>query len=474
MKKLISLFFVASLFLLSGCASSEQAAKITDLEQKLAEMQQKLDQQALETYSSEKYSFKYPNGYSIASPTQSFPVLTVKKSDNKKIEIFQIKDFPGNDRPTGLEGEGATQEEMDGYVAKEMLTVGGDNQYDVWLYYSENDSQTQKELKAIFDSIVVKPVEATQPKEEPQPNESIPTTKKTDKSTSFIKITSPKNEAILHEEPVTVSGSISKDCDKIVARAEYVGAAPGSADATTVLDEYTLKAYKRGDSTFKYGAKIGWNNLKLGENIFTFTATCDGGTPTASVTVYFDAGVAAEMGKPVIYLYPTQEQKTFVLPKPENGVTVSEPALGNGWNVTAFPNGKIVDEAGKVWPYLFWEGFSNLETPKEGFLLHQDGLGAFFDEKLSLIGLNAQEITDFKDFWMKKLNEDKFYFISFVSQAELDKHAPLQVEPKPDTAIRVFFDYSTSDKPFAFTEQTLERGPARNGFTLVEWGGELH
>ncbi len=108
----------------------------------------------LKTYSSEKYSFNYPNGYSVTLPTQSFTVLTIEKARNKRVEIFQMKDF--GDRPWGFEGT-ETQEEVDGYVPKETLTVGsGDKQYDVWLYYSENDSQAKKEVKAIFDSIVVK------------------------------------------------------------------------------------------------------------------------------------------------------------------------------------------------------------------------------------------------------------------------------------------------------------------------------
>lgn len=111
-------------------------------------------QSDLETYSSEKYSFNYPNGYTITLPTQSFPALTIEKARNKRMEIFQMKDF--GDRPWGFSG-GETEEEIDGYVPKETLTVGsGDKQYDVWLFYSENDSQTKKELNAIFDSIVIK------------------------------------------------------------------------------------------------------------------------------------------------------------------------------------------------------------------------------------------------------------------------------------------------------------------------------
>ncbi len=65
-----------------------------------------------------------------------------------------MEDF--GDRPWGFSGT-ETQEEIDGYVPKERLIVGSDGkQYDVWLYYGENDSQTKDELKAIFDSIVVK------------------------------------------------------------------------------------------------------------------------------------------------------------------------------------------------------------------------------------------------------------------------------------------------------------------------------
>lgn len=125
----------------------------------------------LEIYASEKYSFQYPQGYFVQEPStepgQLFPVLTVRKAANKKeadekrnvasknrLEIFQMKDF--GDRPWGFEGT-ETQEDIDGYVPKEQLTVGtGDKKYDVWLYYSENDSMTKKELKTIFDSIVIK------------------------------------------------------------------------------------------------------------------------------------------------------------------------------------------------------------------------------------------------------------------------------------------------------------------------------
>lgn len=107
----------------------------------------------LETYSSEKYSFNYPNSYSVTLPTQAFQVLSVEKARNKRVEIFQMKEFGGR----GWIENVNTPEEADRDIPKETLTVGsGDKQYDVWLFYSENDNLTKKELKAIFDSIVVK------------------------------------------------------------------------------------------------------------------------------------------------------------------------------------------------------------------------------------------------------------------------------------------------------------------------------
>ena len=299
---------------------------------------------------------------------------------------------------------------------------------------------------------------------------STPTTTKSNtsstKSSSFIQILSPKNDAIFYEEPLFVTGKTSTDCDKIVAVAKNT--------EYKINNSYTLQQYKLGDSTFKYGIKHDWDNLDVGKNTYTLTAHCNGGKQEATVNIFYEASGGVEMGKPVVYLYPEKEQKVFVLPKPEGGVTISEPALGDGWNVTAYPDGTIVDQSKKVWPYLFWEGYSNLTTPKEGFLVHQNDLNKFFDKKLSHLGLITKEIKDFKEYWLEQLNEKKYYFISFISQAELDEHAPILVEPKPDTVIRVFFDYKAADAPFAFVEQKLEKGPQRNGFTMTEWGGRLY
>jgi Ulp1 family protease len=112
------------------------------------------NQTNLETYSSEKYTFTYPSDYTITLPDVSFPVLTIEKASNKRMEIFQMKDF--GDRPFGFTGE-ETQEEIDGYLPKERLTVGtGENQYNVWLFFSKGDRQTKEDLNLILESIEIK------------------------------------------------------------------------------------------------------------------------------------------------------------------------------------------------------------------------------------------------------------------------------------------------------------------------------
>lgn len=283
---------------------------------------------------------------------------------------------------------------------------------------------------------------------------------------SFIAISSHQNGQVLYEQPFQISGATSPDCTSIEVRAvnEQYG----------MNDLYTLATYKKGDTTFKYGIAHEWHNLDVGKNTFTFTANCDGGMRSTRVELYFEAGGGVEMGKPVIYLYPEQTQQVRVLPQPEGGVTVSEPALGDGWTVTAHPDGTLVNSDGTTWSYLFWEGFANLLAPREGFVVAKADLNAFFDEKLSYLGLNTKEIADFKEFWLAQMSAEGYYTIHFVDQAQLDAKAPLAVTPAPDTSIRVFFDYEFSTTPATVTEQQLQPGQARNGFTLIEWGGRLY
>ncbi len=187
----------------------------------------------------------------------------------------------------------------------------------------------------------------------------------------------------------------------------------------------------------------------------------------------------AECGKPVIYLYPEEDTDVHVQVFPGNGFTITDPDYGeNGWFVKASPAGVLTNYAdNKNYPYLFWEGYGDelyLRSQK-GFVVNQNNLDSFFNDKLSQLGLNDQEIFDFKEFWVPRMKEENknYYFITFLSQGFINKLAPLKVDPKPDSVIRVLMDYEGLDEYKEVKEQKIIT-PERKGFTVVEWGGMLH
>ncbi|MFA6466499.1 MAG: hypothetical protein WCV71_01410 [Patescibacteria group bacterium] len=184
---------------------------------------------------------------------------------------------------------------------------------------------------------------------------------------------------------------------------------------------------------------------------------------------------AAEFGKPVIYLYPEKTTDVSVKVSPNKGLTITEPAYNNGWLVKAYPDGNLYNyNDQKNYPYLFWEGRGiNYQIPKDGFVVAKNDIRKFLVEKLSEQGLIAKEYNEFIDFWAPKMTEQAYYFITFMPQADFDKLAPLEISPRPDTIIRVFMDYRPLNEIIK-VKTPVFKTPARNGFTVVEWGGALH
>jgi len=180
-------------------------------------------------------------------------------------------------------------------------------------------------------------------------------------------------------------------------------------------------------------------------------------------------------GKPVIYLYPTHTEQVAV---DISDVTVDQsiPNYGTGWSVIAHPNGQLTNLSdGQSYPYLYWEGQSGKPTvdTTKGFVVASSDLTAFFQTSLSKLGLSASEEKDFIDYWVPRLQASgkPYVYIYYMPQADYDKLIPLNVSPKPDTTIRVYFLWKGIDNPITVAPETLS-APARNGFTLVEWGGD--
>lgn len=178
-------------------------------------------------------------------------------------------------------------------------------------------------------------------------------------------------------------------------------------------------------------------------------------------------------GKPVIYLYP-QETKNITVRLDFDGVlTYTFPAYRGSWNVTASPDGKIINLAdNSIHYYLFWEGVPNFNDWdfSEGFVVRGWEVERFLLEKLPLLGLTPREYNDFISYWAPQMINNEYNLVTFAT-TQYEKLAKLTVSPAPDTAIIVHMVWKPIRAPVAVREQTLPRTPERNGFTLVEWGG---
>ena len=177
-------------------------------------------------------------------------------------------------------------------------------------------------------------------------------------------------------------------------------------------------------------------------------------------------------GKPVIYLYPEKEQEVNVKLDLDGKFTFTYPEYNNGWNVTAKPDGTIISD-GKEYSYLFWEGLMPTFKPdfKEGFVVKGSDSAEFLRETLSQMGLTPKEYNEFIVYWAPKLQENEYNKIYFAEDDYTDE-AKLEINPKPESILRVFMVYEKADENTVLPKQEIKPFE-RIGFTVVEWGGYL-
>lgn len=177
--------------------------------------------------------------------------------------------------------------------------------------------------------------------------------------------------------------------------------------------------------------------------------------------------------KPVIYLYPEAVTDVSVTLDYTGTLTSTYPAYKNGWNVTAYPDGTLIDsETERSYYCLFWEGIDGDDVVydfSEGFCVRGEDTAAFLEYALDELGLSEREANEFIIFWAPMMEQNAYNLIAFQTEAYTD-HAVLHIEPTPNTVIRVFMAWHAVDAPIAVRPQTLT-APERNGFTVVEWGG---
>ena len=176
--------------------------------------------------------------------------------------------------------------------------------------------------------------------------------------------------------------------------------------------------------------------------------------------------------KPIIYIYPQEETKVSVkVGYPEN-LTCTYPKYEDGWDVIASPDGTLKDiKTGRNLYALYWEGIRNKEVKAEdGFVVKGENVASFLEEKLDILGLNDREAEEFIVYWLPILEKNEYNFIRFYEKEEIDEMMPLEINPEPETLIRVLMGWKKLDKNIEVKEQKLEK-VQRTGYTVVEWGG---
>ncbi len=181
--------------------------------------------------------------------------------------------------------------------------------------------------------------------------------------------------------------------------------------------------------------------------------------------------------KPAIYLYPKKAQSIGVKLDLDGKLTVSNPKYDStaGWNVLALPDGTIKQPLNMTeYPYLYYEAdLNNVNIPKEGWVVEKSNLKDQISKLLNQIGFNGKETDDFLSYWLPRLTEKPYYFITLLPENVINEKEKLTFSSTPDTLIRTRFVFEGLDYPMSVAPLPNIPSHSRTGFTVTDWGGTL-
>ena len=244
-------------------------------------------------------------------------------------------------------------------------------------------------------------------------------------------------------------------------------------DVTILLSGFLLYFVVKNALRGKRGAVAGWSTglgLVVLIGVFfllTWNACITTKPATAQIRVH----------APIIYLYDEQCRDANVKLCLNGELTCTYPVYDaeEGWNVRTSPDGILIDENGRQYEYLFWEGDVNFEADfSKGFCVAGKDTVAFLEKALSDLGLSDTEANAFIMYWLPLMEGNPYNVISFQTE-NFENAAVLEVTPSPDTVVRINMLFYSSDSYVDMAPQDLSSmNPAlseREGFVLVEWCG---
>ena len=180
---------------------------------------------------------------------------------------------------------------------------------------------------------------------------------------------------------------------------------------------------------------------------------------------------------PIIYLYDDLEREATVKLDLNGELTCTYPRYNEetGWVVKTSSDGVLTDKSGRQYEYLYWEADIDMEPDlSRGFCVKGEDSVEFLEKALSDLGLSDTEANAFIMYWLPQLEENPYNVITFQGET-YENVAKLNVDPLPDTVVRVNMLFYGCDEYVEIEEQDLSSmNPSvseREGFVLVEWGG---
>lgn len=184
-------------------------------------------------------------------------------------------------------------------------------------------------------------------------------------------------------------------------------------------------------------------------------------------------GSGIPLHKPVIYYYPEYAMDINTKIDYDWELIVTYPSYDhNNWrNIRANTDGTLINKADNMeYSYLFWEWIDNHPTNydmNQWFVVKWSDTVEFLQKILSNIWLTPKEYNEFIVYWYPKMMNNKYNWIYFAG-SEYTQKAKLNIDPKPDSILRVFMVYQALDNPIQTQEQVFDKF-IRKWFTVVEW-----
>lgn len=242
--------------------------------------------------------------------------------------------------------------------------------------------------------------------------------------------------------------------------------------------EVTLKTNKKGIAELKLKAGNYEMQFFLNENyneIYTGSIKATQGSKTAINVSFHSSEFPIMVEKPVIYLYSDKQMDAEIKLDIKNKLIFTYPEYNNGWNVHINTDGKI-SVGNREYPYLFWEASAkNIHNKRNPFRYYvkKENLVLFFEEKLTEMGFNEREQTDFITYWAPRMTKYEKTAIIFRFNEEINEIAKLDISPEPQSIFRLYMEWEETIFESVSDEVELIVLPKidRNGFSVVEWGG---